>query len=203
MKTITGPIDGLTLINRAVMFGNMRDLTDAKAICKKLRVLPPGAPYVINQRGEVFAVARRAKDYSKAVANSHVAMQKVLAHVVRGIAPSIGERLANIEELVIDFSLPSLRWFRVQGFERRRIVEDQTLVVPTLDGLVAASAPVLWDFRKHIRQCPCPTCRRYWIRGGVKAATCGRSACEDWRIKEKNKRSSRNARARHLLRGAN
>jgi hypothetical protein len=220
MKKTTGPIDGLRLIRRAVTFGNMADVSDVAAVCRRLKVLPPGAPYVINPRGDVFAVARRKKGSSKSVAQAHTTMRECLARVTRGIAPA-GSGLAWTGDLMrdgkidlgqlrelkkrVDLLPPSARWFRVQGYQRRRIVEDDTLIVPTLDGLVAASAPVLWEYRDHIRKCPC--CERYWIRGEKKASDCGKPSCRLWRIRRNKKKASKKKRAkdreaRSSLRGA-
>ena len=221
MKKITGPIDGLTVIWRALEFANTREITDAVASCQRARVLPPGAPYVIDECGNVFAVPLGNRDSLPVVKECHGVINTALAHIIRGVVPHVAKswHLARKEivrtrhkdgdttdELVsttlLDWSLPTPRWFRVQGFQRRKTAkreyafagDDAELIVPTLDGLVAAAALVMYENRDHVKRCP--YCRKYFVRGRRKQSTCRSSRCENERVRTINNSAARRSRAK-------
>jgi hypothetical protein len=230
MKRITGPIDHLALIRLAVAFGNMMDVSDVGAVCKRLRVLPPGAPYWINGRGVVFGAPCKKQDFAAVVAKVHAAMRNVLAAVVAKELPKVHEPTRTTEKQVyhttivgdvresrvktypvayIDFTFPSPYWFRAQGYEPRRsgkgvrpqLIGEDEYIIPTLDGLLAASAAVLYRHRHHIRRCPfCPT---YFTLPGKKQTTCGKATCkkEHRKRKDRNSQAAKRARDRQLLSG--
>ncbi|MGO9038194.1 MAG: hypothetical protein ACLQKH_09430 [Steroidobacteraceae bacterium] len=176
----------------------MKDVTDWAHVCRTFRVLPPGAPYWINPRGDVYQAPRRKQDFSVGVAQAQTKIRSVLDAVIAGRNPT-PFRLSGKE---IRAASPSMYWFRVQGFGPHRkgkakkvhlVGEDHALIVPTLDGLVAAASAFMHNNPTRFKKCP--ECDVYFVRWDVedrggrrmlspKGPTCGKEECiEDRRLK--------------------
>jgi len=65
MKMVTALVTKGSIMQRALQFANMKGrieamtkIADATAVCAALKVLPPGAPYRIDQAGRAYGRAR-------------------------------------------------------------------------------------------------------------------------------------------------
>lgn len=190
MQFVTGPLDGATIIRRAVALANCPD-DGLDSICGRLKLLRPGSPYLIDQRGRVYAPlpgrAWRKKTHRRLILRCRV----VAVMVLEGGAATLQTRVRSRQKLTrhskgspvihITPGWPGYWW---QSISLDGGSNEWT--VPTLDALVAAAASLLEDaaVRSLVRQCP--QCRRWFIRpAGLKQATCEREDCREAQRKQK------------------
>lgn len=205
-KIVTMPVDALTVLYRATEFANVPEEQLEGGVPKRLHVLPPGAPYKMDQRGFVYASPRRKRDQGPGVKRCWDAMRQALLNATHGGRPGsdmdvtikstredrmrrypdgAGYRLDPTQVVEVSAPFESAFWWRSQSVERGDISEGD-FVIPTLDGLVAAARAMLLSSKCRERIRRCPSCHRFFIRGPRRQATCGRDACKSKRIREQD-----------------
>jgi hypothetical protein len=221
MRCVTGPIDGGTILQRALVLAND---PDGCLAWRRLYVLPPGAPYHIDRRGNVYAVPWRKRTHRAGVEKCILDMRRAFDGVVprkltvTSRAATKLKRLADgqqgyemVEIKIHQLRLPGSHWWAPKFIDGRETSEAEHWVVPTLDALVGAAHALL--LRPGVRGLfgRCPHCGLYFLRpSGWRKAACSE---EHWRehrklqsgarVKEKRKRDRkkrdeekvRNARA--------
>lgn len=200
---VTGPVEEWTVLYRAIEFANVPAWRLQEGVPKRLRVLPPGAPYKMDQRGNVYASPRRRRDDSLRVKQCWDAMRQALGNATRRGRPGDemdvhvklikeeghqrypdGSGYEMKEEKLLHIHMPfeTAFWWRRQMIDKGRLL-DAEYVLPTLDGLVAAARGVLLSRKARGRIRQCPSCQRYFVRGPRRQATCGRETCKSERIR--------------------
>lgn len=205
MKLVTRPIDGLTVLTRAIALANCPD-DGIESLCRRVRLLPPGASYLIDQRGSVYeplpSQAWRKKTHRASILRCRVAMWAVFS----GSALP-GTRVASRETLVVRATrtLTGTKRLKMFSAKREKVLrirfgwpgywwhslsldgQADQWTVPTLDGLVAAAAMLLEETenRSHVRGCL--HCRGWFIRVEGKQMCCT-PKCQSQRDAELSKR---------------
>ena len=205
-------------MGRALWFANVEDGFAAKAVYRKMRVLPPNAHYLIDRDGGVFCAVRRFTDREGEVERRRKAIRRALDQIIRGTAPAntrlpaskriemqrrrkvdepalLGEKSVELtvelaDVIEVDFAFANLRWWRAQSAVRGRVVDDDRLVAPTLDALIGAALVKLWSDRQRLRKCVVASCAKYFVRVGDK-----RESCCSFECKETHRRESGRDRA--------
>jgi hypothetical protein len=92
MKSVTRRIDAASVVLTALEFANRKDVSDARSMCKKLHVLPPGAAYHIDQKGRVFPTKVRVVDVSRLtrrVKERQIVLRDVFTEICEGREPMV------------------------------------------------------------------------------------------------------------------
>lgn len=175
MNVVTGPIDGITVLMRAITLANCPE-DELESLCKRLRLLPPGAPYLIDERGNVYAKSWRKRTHRGSIQQCREIMRSALE---KG-APR-GTKLTHVEHDV-EKPLRGESGWRVERARLLRVIPgaadgvwwqslslnggDDTWTIATLDGLVAATCALLGDRKVLSRVRKCPQCGTWFIRQG-------------------------------------
>lgn len=163
-------------MSRALRFANMEELSDAPAVFKVLKVLPPGAPYRIDSGGRVYALPRRTREQSALVMRRRQQFHDALENLLRGRSPA-GVRPPRFQTM--NFSFAWARWWRIQTVTNGRTIDDDAFIVPTLDALIAVAMAVLWQERRRLGRCAHNECSKFFFRwSGRKQLFCS-MVCRD------------------------
>lgn len=176
MKNVTGRLDGGAIVSRALRFANMEDLSDAAAVCKDLKVLPPGAPYRIDSVGRVYPLPHRTREQSALLKRRRKQLNGALENLLRGGSPA-GVRLPKFT--TVDVSFEWARWWRIQTITNGRVVDDDAFIVPTLDALIAVAMAVLWQERRRLGRCAYRECGKYFFRWSGRRQSFCSLVCRD------------------------
>jgi hypothetical protein len=170
MQIVTGSIDSLTVLTRAITLANCPGKV-LDSICRRLHVLPPGSPYMIDQHGRVHARPWGKKTHRASIVRCQVTIWAAFAG--RRPPTSGVHRLLSVTStkrartLRGRFGYPGYWWQRVSldGPANER-------TIATLDTLVAAAWGLLADPDVRSRVRLCPQCRKWFLRGDGKQTCC-------------------------------
>jgi hypothetical protein len=172
MKCVTGPIDAESILLRALVLAND---PDGSLDWRRLHVLPPGAPYRIDQRGMVYEVAWKKRTHRKSVERCRRAMRdafegkvppsvRATIQTVERRKPLRGERGFELAPTKTLRMWVGPHWWAMKFADGRRVIEGDRWVVPTLDALVEAASSLLVDPSIGRMFDRCPTCGQYFWR---------------------------------------
>lgn len=187
----------LSLITRAIRFAN--DLPRAKNAQKwtarqyrLLRVLPPRAPYFIDNLGMVYgrkgkelvALIEISKQASPSACKTWWDRLRVVLNDICGdssaIPDSVRPRTKPVEKdsrVLKDESIPREFWQRNMLQGHRVEKTSQNIIAPTIDAFIELVATLLADKRWRGRISKCRQCSKFFItakrRGGRRPRVCG------------------------------